>query len=98
MKVYQFDLRVVVPDDASEDDLLERVRAVAEDFTGNALVAPGTAQTQAKAILVGVEPCGEDPDDCLVWDMQACEAISKAGPIDWFWDARVVGKDDGGAG
>lgn len=98
MKVYQFDLRVVVPDDASEDEILERARAIAEDFSGGALVAPGGGQSQAKAVLVGVEPCGTDPEDCLVWDTQACEAISKTSPIDWFWDSRVVGTEDGGAG
>ena len=98
MKVYQFDLRVVVPDDATESELLERVRTAAEELTADTLGDRSVDQAQAKAVLVGVEPCGTDPQDCLAWDKQACEAITKADAMDWFFDARTVGHDDGGAG
>ena len=97
MKVYQFDVRLVVPDDTVEAALLDRVRAAVDVLAGDRLTEAATDLAQVKTVLVAVEPAGTDPADHLLWARQACDAIAKADPADSFTDARI-GQDDGGAG
>ena len=98
MKVYRFDVRVVVPDDAIESALLDRVRAAVDVLAGDRLTEAAPGLAQAKAVLVAVEPGGTDPADHLAWARQACDAIAKADPTDRFTDSRMVGHEDSGAG
>lgn len=98
MKVYQFDVRVVLHDEASESALLRRITEIVEDLDGDPSVDSELDRAQAKAVLVAVVPVGEDLPDRLAWDQQACLAITKTDPTDCFADLRTIGQNDAGAG
>jgi hypothetical protein len=98
MKVYQFDLRVVLHDDAPESELLRRMTEIVEDLDGDPKADTSLDRAQAKAVLVNVQPVPGDPKDRTEWNTHACEAIDKSGASDCFADLRTIGQNDVGAG
>ena len=87
MKVYDFNLRLVVSEGADEAELLRRVGA----FVAECATDPFTEldrRVEAKVVLTGVHPYGDDPEESRLWSRKACDTIDKLGPGDVFLDGR----------
>ncbi len=87
MKVYDFNLRVAVPEGVDEAELLTRIRAFAAECGGDPFAEPGQ-RAEARVVLMGVHPYGDDPAESRIWARKACDSIDKLGPGDVFVDCR----------
>ena len=87
MKIYQFDVRVVVADDVDEAAILEQLQFLAAELsTDRARVPP--LRSQAKVSLVGIAQAGDDLTDQGLWNARACDALGKNDQLDLFDDMR----------
>jgi hypothetical protein len=87
MKVYQFEIRIAVPDDADEGALMTRVAQFARECGGDPLATP-SPRAEARAIVMSSARCGGDPTGREQWTRQALEVLFKTNSNDVLADHR----------
>jgi hypothetical protein len=87
MKVLELQVRVALADDGDETEILEQVRYLVAELSGDEPIVP-PRRSQAIATVVSMRSVGPDPADVSGWNECACDALTKGDPLDLLRDLR----------